>query len=165
MAQEDSRAALELAADRIRAYHMRQIPEDALWTEPDGARLSWRWTAVDSAGLYVPGGLASYPSSVLMNAIPAQAAGVGRLVICAPTPDGAVNPLVLLAARLAGVETVYRIGGAQEIAALAFGVGPIAPVDKIMKEVSSRCARADKNLDDGVVLGAHRRAQRFRNRI
>ena len=113
------RAALELAAERIRAYHVRQMPEDHHWTDPEGAMLGWRWSAVSAAGLYVPGGLASYPSSVLMNAIPAQVAGVERLVICAPTPDGKANPLVLLAARLAGVETVYRIGGAQAVAAMA----------------------------------------------
>ncbi|MEM7212916.1 MAG: histidinol dehydrogenase, partial [Pseudomonadota bacterium] len=92
------REALELAAERIRAYHERQLPEDASWADPVGATLGWRWTAVDAAGLYVPGGRASYPSSVLMNAIPAKVAGVERLVICAPTPDGSVNPLVLLAA-------------------------------------------------------------------
>lgn len=127
----EERAALELAAARIRAYHERQRPDDALWTDASGASLGWRWTPVGAAGLYVPGGSASYPSSVLMNAIPAQVAGVERMVICAPTPEGRVNPLVLLAARLAGVETVYRIGGAQAIAALAFGAGPIRPVDKI----------------------------------
>ena len=127
----EDRAALELAAARIRAYHTRQLPENARWSDETGAELGWRWTPVDAAGLYVPGGLASYPSSVLMNAIPARVAGVRRLVICAPTPDGAVNPLVLLAARLSGVETVYRIGGAQAIAALAYGTETIAPVDKI----------------------------------
>jgi histidinol dehydrogenase len=126
------RDALELAAERIRAYHARQLPEDARWTDEAGAVLGWRWTPVGSAGLYVPGGRASYPSSVLMSAIPARVAGVERLVVCAPTPEGAVNPLVLLAARIAGVETVYRVGGAQAIAALAFGAGPIAPVDKIV---------------------------------
>ncbi|MDB9857813.1 histidinol dehydrogenase, partial [Amylibacter sp.] len=115
------RAALELAALRIRAYHERQFPEDAWWTDESGAQLGWRWSAVEAAGLYVPGGLASYPSSVLMNAIPASVAGVDNLVICVPTPNGVVNPLVLLAARLAGVETVYRIGGAQAIGAMAFG--------------------------------------------
>ena len=125
------RAALELAAARIRAYHERQRPEDARWTDATGAELGWRWTPVAAAGLYVPGGLASYPSSLLMNAIPAEVAGVERLVVCAPTPDGAVNPLVLLAARLSGVSTVYRIGGAQAIAALAHGTETIAPVDKI----------------------------------
>src|SRR5699024_7325340 len=124
---DDDRAALELAAARIRAYHERQRPEDAQWVDAAGATLGWRWTAVGAAGLYVPGGLASCPSSVLMNASPARVAGVERLVICAPTPDGRANPLVLMAARLAGVETIYRIGGAQAIAALAFGAGPIRP--------------------------------------
>ena len=128
---EAERAALELAAKRIRAYHEKQLPEDARWTDESGADLGWRWSAVSSAGLYVPGGLASYPSSVLMNAIPAAVAGVENLVICAPTPDGKVNPLVLLAARLSGVETVYRIGGAQAIAAMAYGTKTIEAVDKI----------------------------------
>ncbi len=126
------RAALELAAARIHDYHRRQLPEDARWTDADGAVLGWRWTPVAAAGLYVPGGQASYPSSVLMNAIPARVAGVERLVICAPTPGGEVNPLVLLAARMAGVETVFRVGGAQAIAALAFGAAPIPAVDKIV---------------------------------
>ncbi|NOR64379.1 MAG: histidinol dehydrogenase [Rhodobacteraceae bacterium] len=125
------RESLELAAARIKAYHEKQLPSDARWTDDTGASLGWRWTAVSSAGLYVPGGLASYPSSVLMNAIPATVAGVENLVICAPTPDGKVNPLVLLAARLSGVETVYRIGGAQAIAAMAYGTETITPVDKI----------------------------------
>ncbi|TVQ54859.1 MAG: histidinol dehydrogenase [Rhodobacteraceae bacterium] len=129
---EDERAALETAAARIRAYHERQRPEDARWTDAEGVELGWRWTAVDAAGLYVPGGQASYPSSVLMNAIPAAVAGVRRVVMCAPTPDGAVNPLVLLAARLSGVETVYRVGGAQAIAAMAYGTQTIRPVDKIV---------------------------------
>jgi len=123
--------ALVLAADRIRAYHARQLPADARWTDDSGADLGWRWSAVSSAGLYVPGGLASYPSSVLMNAIPAAVAGVENLVICVPTPDGKVNPLVLLAARLSQVETVYRIGGAQAIAAMAYGTESVKPVDKI----------------------------------
>jgi len=125
------RAALALAAERIRAYHSRQKPRDESWTEDTGAMLGWRWTPVSAAGLYVPGGQASYPSSVLMNAIPAQVAGVKDLVICAPTPDGIANPLVLLAARLSGVETVYRIGGAQAIAALAYGTQTIQPVTMI----------------------------------
>ena len=125
------REALALAAARIRAYHQKQLPENARWTDESGADLGWRWSAVASAGLYVPGGLASYPSSVLMNAIPAAVAGVENLVICAPTPEGKVNPLVLLAARLSGVETVYRIGGAQAIAAMAYGTETIKPVDKI----------------------------------
>lgn len=124
-------AALELAAERIRAYHGRQMPEDKRWTEKTGAVLGWRWTAVEAAGLYVPGGLASYPSSVLMNAIPARVAGVDRLVITVPTPDGVINPAVLAAARLAGVEEIYRVGGAQAIAALAYGTETIRPVDVI----------------------------------
>lgn len=142
----DEREALELAATRIRAYHARQMPQDARWTEPTGAELGWRWTPVSAAGLYVPGGLASYPSSVLMNAIPAQVAGVERLVICAPTPDGVVNPLVLLAARLSGVETVYRIGGAQAIAALAYGTDTIAPVDKITGPGNAYVAAAKRRV-------------------
>ncbi|MEM6661974.1 MAG: histidinol dehydrogenase [Pseudomonadota bacterium] len=127
----DQAAALQKAADRIQAYHSRQLPEDADWTDETGARLGWRWTAVDRAGLYVPGGLASYPSSVLMNAVPARVAGVRELVICAPTPDGQINPLVLLAARIAGVDRIFRVGGAQAVAAMAYGAGPIPKVDKI----------------------------------
>jgi histidinol dehydrogenase len=140
------RATLELAAGRIRAYHERQVPANARWTDEAGAELGWRWTPVASAGLYVPGGLASYPSSLLMNAIPARVAGVGRLVVCAPTPDGAVNPLVLLAARLAGVDTVYRIGGAQAIAALAYGTETIAPVDKITGPGNAWVAAAKRRV-------------------
>lgn len=143
---DDQREALALAADRIRAYHERQLPEDARWTDEAGAELGWRWGPVDSAGLYVPGGLAAYPSSVLMNAIPAQVAGVERLVIASPTPDGAMNPLVLLAARLSGVETVWRIGGAQAIAALAYGAGPIAPVDKITGPGNAFVAAAKRRV-------------------
>ncbi len=140
------REALELAADRIRAYHERQLPEDAWWTDPTGAQLGWRWTPVEAAGLYVPGGLASYPSSVLMNAIPAAVAGVENLVICAPTPDGAVNPLVLLAARLSGIETVYRIGGAQAIGALAYGTETIGKVDKITGPGNAWVAAAKRQV-------------------
>ncbi|NKX43970.1 histidinol dehydrogenase [Roseicyclus persicicus] len=140
------RDALELAAERIRAYHVRQRPEDARWTDPEGATLGWRWTPVSAAGLYVPGGLASYPSSVLMNAIPAAVAGVERLVMCAPTPGGRVNPLVLLAAHLSGVETVYRIGGAQAVAALAYGTATIAPVDKITGPGNAYVAAAKRRV-------------------
>jgi len=142
----DERAALELAAARIRAYHERQLPQDESWTDASGATLGWRWTPVSAAGLYVPGGLASYPSSVLMNAIPAQAAGVERLVICAPTPDGKANPLVLLAAHLSGVETVYRIGGAQAVAAMAYGTDTIAPVDKITGPGNAYVAAAKRRV-------------------
>jgi histidinol dehydrogenase len=140
------RAALERAAERIRAYHVRQLPQDARWTDPEGATLGWRWGPVAAAGLYVPGGLASYPSSVLMNAIPAQVAGVGRLVICAPTPDGVANPLVLLAAKLSGVDTVYRIGGAQAVAAMAYGTETIAPVDKITGPGNAYVAAAKRRV-------------------
>lgn len=145
VAPED-RAALELAADRIRAYHSRQKPKDESWTDSTGAMLGWRWTPVSAAGLYVPGGLASYPSSVLMNAIPAKVAGVKRLVIACPTPEGRVNPLVLLAARIAGVDTVYRIGGAQAIAALAYGTQTIAPVDKITGPGNAFVAAAKRRV-------------------
>jgi len=142
----EERDALELAAERIRAYHVRQRPDNAQWTDPEGATLGWRWTPVSAAGLYVPGGLASYPSSVLMNAIPAQVAGVERLVICAPTPNGKANPLVLLAAKLSGVEKVYRIGGAQAIAALAYGTETIAPVDKITGPGNAYVAAAKRRV-------------------
>ena len=142
----EDRAALELAAARIRAYHERQMPEDQRWTDGAGASLGWRWTAVSAAGLYVPGGLASYPSSVLMNAIPAKVAGVDRLVVACPTPGGAVNPLVLLAARLAGVDTVYRIGGAQAIAAMAYGTATIRPVDKITGPGNAYVAAAKRRV-------------------
>ena len=140
------RQALETAAERIRAYHVRQLPDDQQWTDPEGATLGWRWTAVSAAGLYVPGGLASYPSSVLMNAIPAKVAGVDRLAITVPTPDGVVNPLVLLAARIAGVDEVYRIGGAQAIAALAYGTETIAPVDKITGPGNAFVAAAKRRV-------------------
>ena len=140
------RAALELAADRIGAYHARQLPADAMWQDSAGATLGWRWGPVSSAGLYVPGGLASYPSSVLMNAIPARVAGVQRLVICCPTPGGVVNPLVLLAASLAGVTEIYRIGGAQAIAALAYGTDTIAPVDKITGPGNAFVAAAKRRV-------------------
>jgi histidinol dehydrogenase len=142
----EDRAALSLAADRIRAYHDRQRPEDQNWIDPTGAMLGWRWTPVSAAGLYVPGGLASYPSSVLMNAIPAKVAGVGHLVIACPTPGGVVNPLVLLAAEIAGVDKVYRIGGAQAIAALAFGTQTIAPVDKITGPGNAYVAAAKRRV-------------------
>lgn len=142
----EDRAALELAADRIRAYHSRQRPQDESWTDGAGATLGWRWTPVSAAGLYVPGGLASYPSSVLMNAIPAKVAGVEHLVIACPTPGGVVNPLVLLAAKLAGVDTVYRIGGAQAIAAMAYGTQTIAAVDKITGPGNAFVAAAKRRV-------------------
>jgi histidinol dehydrogenase len=140
------RVALELAAERIRAYHSRQMPQDAQWTDAVGAELGWRWTPVSAAGLYVPGGLASYPSSVLMNAIPAKVAGVQHLVVACPTPGGVVNPLVLLAAQIAGVDAVYRIGGAQAIAALAYGTQTIAAVDKITGPGNAFVAAAKRRV-------------------
>lgn len=143
---EAERQALETAADRIRAYHARQMPEDQRWTDETGAELGWRWTPVSAAGLYVPGGIASYPSSVLMNAVPAKVAGVGRLAITVPTPDGVINPLVMLAARIAGVDEIYRVGGAQAIAALAYGTETIAPVDKITGPGNAFVAAAKRRV-------------------
>lgn len=143
---DDEKTALELAATRIRAYHERQRPQDAEWSDEAGAKLGWRWTPVSSAGLYVPGGLASYPSSVLMNAIPASVAGVERLVMTVPTPRGEVNPLVLMAAKMAGVDTIYRMGGAQAIAALAYGTETIPPVDKITGPGNAYVAAAKRQV-------------------
>ncbi|KPA23567.1 Histidinol dehydrogenase [Shimia sp. SK013] len=143
---DEDRAALELAAERIRAYHARQMPHDDSWTDESGATLGWRWSAVSAAGLYVPGGLASYPSSVLMNAIPAKVAGVERLAIVVPTPDGVANPLVLLAARIAGVDEIYRIGGAQAVAALAYGTDTIEAVDKITGPGNAFVAAAKRRV-------------------
>ena len=140
------RQALELAARRIRNYHERQLPEDAWWIGEHGEGLGWRWGPVEAAGLYVPGGLASYPSSVLMNAIPASVAGVDKLCICAPTPDGKYNPLVLLAARLSGVKTVYRIGGAQAIGAMAYGTETIEKVDTITGPGNAFVAAAKRRV-------------------
>ena len=140
------RAALELAATRIRDYHSRQLPEDAQWTDDAGATLGWRWTPVSAAGLYVPGGLASYPSSVLMNAIPAKVAGVPRLAMVVPSPDGVLNPAVLLAAQIADVDEIYRIGGAQAVAALAYGTKSIPPVDKITGPGNAFVAAAKRRV-------------------
>ena len=139
-------AALELAAARIRAFHERQLPEDASWVDALGVRLGLRWRPVDAVGLYVPGGTAAYPSSVLMNAIPARVAGVRRVVMVAPTPDGAVNPLVLAAADIAGVDEIYRIGGAQAVAALAYGTASLAPVDKIVGPGNAYVAEAKRQV-------------------
>ncbi|MEL7256947.1 MAG: histidinol dehydrogenase [Pseudomonadota bacterium] len=143
---DSERESLELAALRIRAYHERQIPEDDSWTDESGAILGWRWSAVSAAGLYVPGGLASYPSSVLMNAIPAKVAGVERLAIVVPTPDGVANPAVLLAAQIAGVDEIYRVGGAQAVAALAYGTETIDPVDKITGPGNAFVAAAKRRV-------------------
>ncbi len=140
------RAALELAADRIRAFHIRQRPSGNDETDSAGVRTGVRWSAVEAAGLYVPGGRAAYPSSVLMNAIPAVVAGVDRLVMVTPTPAGAANPLVLAAARLAGVTRVFRIGGAQAIAALALGTARIPRVDVITGPGNAWVAEAKRQL-------------------
>lgn len=142
----DEKAALDLAAQRIKAYHAKQLPQDEMWQDDSGATLGWRWSAVDAAGLYVPGGLASYPSSVLMNAIPAKAAGVKRLAMTVPTPRNEVNPLVIYAAHIAGVDEIYRIGGAQAIAALAYGTDTIAPVDLITGPGNAFVAEAKRRV-------------------
>jgi histidinol dehydrogenase len=143
---EDLRLALHLAYDRVMAHHMRQKPEDELYEDSLGVTLGTKWVAVDSAGLYVPGGLASYPSSVIMNAVPAIVAGVKRLAIVVPTPDGQVNPAVLAAARICGVSEIYKIGGAQAVAALAYGTKTIAPVDKIVGPGNAYVAAAKRQV-------------------
>ena len=143
---DKDRSALELAVTRIKSYHEKQLPDDTFWTDESGVELGWRWSPVSAAGLYVPGGLASYPSSVLMNAIPAKVAGVKRLAITVPTPDNKVNPMVLLAAQLSGVDEVYRVGGAQAIAALAYGTKTIQPVDKITGPGNAFVAAAKRQV-------------------
>jgi len=143
---DKDRSALELAVTRIKSYHEKQLPYDTFWTDESGVELGWRWSPVSAAGLYVPGGLASYPSAVLMNAIPAKVAGVKRLAITVPTPDNKVNPMVLLAAQLSGVDEVYRVGGAQAIAALAYGTKTIEPVDKITGPGNAFVAAAKRQV-------------------
>ncbi len=138
--------ALRLAADRIRAYHERQLPADETYVDDIGVELGHRWTPVDAAGLYVPGGLAAYPSSVLMNAIPARVAGVKRLVMVVPTPEGQFNDLVLAAADAAGVDEIWRIGGAQAVAALAWGTESIRPVDVIVGPGNAFVAEAKRQV-------------------
>ncbi len=138
--------ALKVAAARIESYHRRQLPGDERYRDASGVTLGWRWTAVQAAGLYVPGGKAAYPSSLLMNAIPARVAGVERRVMVVPTPDGLINPLVLAAADLAGVSEIYRIGGAQAVAALAYGTETIRPVDKIVGPGNAFVAEAKRQV-------------------
>jgi histidinol dehydrogenase len=138
------RDALTFARDRIETFHRRQIPADDRYTDAAGVELGIRWTAIEAVGIYVPGGLAAYPSSVLMNAIPARVAGVERVVMATPTPDGRMNPLVLAAAEIAGVDEIWRIGGAQAIAALAYGTQSIAPVAKIMGPGNAYVAAAKR---------------------
>jgi histidinol dehydrogenase len=138
--------ALKIAAERIKSYHQKQIPEDLSYMDDDQIELGYRWTAIENIGLYVPGGLATYPSSVLMNAIPAKVAGASRLVMVVPTPDGKINPLVLAAADLCGVDEIYRIGGAQAVAALAYGTDTILAVDKIVGPGNAYVATAKKQV-------------------
>lgn len=140
------REALELAISRVRAFHERQRPADEAYTDEAGVDLGWRWTSVSAAGIYVPGGQAAYPSSVYMNAIPATVAGVPRIAMCVPTPDNAVNNLVLTAAHLCGVTEIYRIGGAQAVAALAYGTEDLAPVDKIVGPGNAYVAAAKRRV-------------------
>ena len=138
------REALAYAADRIRRYHERQRPADAAWTDEEGVELGWRWTPLESVGVYVPGGRAAYPSSVLMNVVPARVAGVGRIAMV--TPPGRLEPAVLAAAQVAGVSEIWRVGGAQACAALAYGAGPILPVDKIVGPGNAYVAAAKRRL-------------------
>ncbi len=142
----DLRAALDLAAERIRSYHVRQRPADSDWTDDTGTRMGARWSPVEAAGLYVPGGRAAYPSSVLMNAIPAKVAGVERLAMVTPTPDGAINAAVLAAAHIAGVDEIWRIGGAQAVGALAYGTARIDRVDVIVGPGNAWVAESKRQL-------------------
>ena len=139
-------AAVDLAATRIEAFHRAQLPADLRMTDADGLTLGMRWLPLDAVGIYVPGGKAAYPSTVLMNAIPARAAGVGRIAMCVPTPDGVLNPLVLAAARRAGVTEIYRVGGAQAVAALAYGTATIPPVDRIVGPGNAYVAEAKRQV-------------------
>jgi len=142
----DLRAALDLAATRIEAFHRAQMPIDMQMHDDAGVTMGLRWTPLDSVGLYVPGGKAAYPSSVLMNAMPARVAGVDRIAMCVPTPDGVLNPLVLAAARRAGVSEIFRVGGAQAIAAMAYGTATIAPVDRIVGPGNAYVAEAKRQV-------------------
>jgi histidinol dehydrogenase len=136
--------ALSFARDRIEAFHRTQVPKDEHFTDALGVELGWRWSAIEAVGLYVPGGTAAYPSSVLMNAVPAKVAGVARVVMVVPSPDGKLNPLVLAAAHLGGVSEIYRVGGAQAVAALAYGTATIAPVAKIVGPGNAYVAAAKR---------------------
>ncbi len=151
---EELLSALQLAASRIEAFHRAQLPADQAFTDAAGATLGLRWGPLDAVGLYVPGGKASYPSSVLMNAIPAKVAGVARIAMCVPAPDGILNPLILAAARLAGVSEIYRIGGAQAVAALAYGTALIPPVDRIVGPGNAYVAEAKRQVFGQVGIDA-----------
>jgi histidinol dehydrogenase len=150
----DLMAALDLAATRIEAFHRLQMPADLQTKDPAGLTLGMRWSPLDAVGLYVPGGKAAYPSSVLMNAVPARVAGVPRIAMCVPSPDGVLNPLVLAAARRAGVAEIYRVGGAQAIAALAFGTASVAPVDRIVGPGNAYVAEAKRQVFGRVGIDA-----------
>lgn len=143
---DNVRAALQTAHDRIKAHHEKQKPQDHIYTDAIGVTLGTRWTPVDAVGIYVPGGLASYPSSVLMNAVPARVAGVGRIAMVVPTPNGEINPAILAAAQIAGVSEIYRIGGAQAVAALAYGTKTIARVDKVVGPGNAYVATAKRQV-------------------
>ncbi len=140
------RSALQTAHDRIKAHHEKQKPEDHIYTDPLGVTLGTRWTPVDAVGIYVPGGLATYPSSVLMNAVPARVAGVERIAMVVPTPDGQIAAPLLLAAKISGVTEIYRVGGAQAVAALAYGTATIAPVDKVVGPGNAFVASAKRQV-------------------
>ncbi len=150
----DLMAALDLAATRIEAFHRLQMPADLQTKDSAGLTLGMRWSPLDAVGLYVPGGKAAYPSSVLMNAIPARVAGVPRIAMCVPSPDGVLNPLVLAAARRAGVAEIYRVGGAQAIAAMAFGTASMAPVDRIVGPGNAYVAEAKRQVFGRVGIDA-----------
>lgn len=143
---DNVRAALQVAHDRIRAHHEKQKPQDHIYTDALGVTLGSRWTPVDAVGIYVPGGLASYPSSVLMNAVPAHVAGVSRIAMVVPTPNGEINPAILAAAEIAGITEIYRIGGAQAVAALAYGTASIARVDKVVGPGNAYVAAAKRQV-------------------
>ena len=145
-APPDTVAALRFAAERIESFHRRQLPAEIDYVDALGVRLAARWRPIDAVGLYVPGGTAAYPSSVLMNAIPAKVAGVERLVMTVPAPGGVLNPLVLAAAQLVGIDEIYRVGGAQAVAALAYGTATIAPVDKIVGPGNAYVAAAKRRV-------------------
>lgn len=139
-------AALDVAATRIESFHRAQLPDDLRYVDAQGVTLGMRWTPLDAVGLYVPGGTAAYPSSVLMNAVPARVAGVRRLAMCVPTPDAVLNPLVLAAARRAGVSEIYRVGGAQAVGAMAYGTKTIAPVDRVVGPGNAYVAEAKRQV-------------------
>ena len=143
---DEALRALEFARDRIVAYHEKQRPPDSRFTDDAGVELGWRWTPIGAVGLHVPGGSASYPSSVLMNAVPAKVAGVERIVMVVPASKGAISPMVLAAARLAGIDEIYRVGGAQAVAALAYGTRTISPVDKIVGPGNAYVAAAKRQV-------------------